>query len=207
MSKNNNGILHTIFTTAVKKLVSFIMFIVFAWAIITYFPTINMMLKARNLNFRDAQTTVELRNLSQLNTLTVVQTGTLENKTMALFNITANTLWLDYRFRGLYGVQLDTAYIHTTDNTINIYLPKPKLTDYSIDVLKIRRSDFLKPIKPEDLVLIVNTFKDNLYKKYKDETNNLNKARENAFNLIVDLIKSYLDDSSQYKFKLCDIGG
>lgn len=204
---NNKNVFSGFLLGLFKKILRLVFVFALIWALITYYPAIKVMLLKGQLNLRDATSTVEIRKIAHLNTLHVNQSGTLENKTKALFNITANTLWADYEFSGIYGVDMDNAYIKTYNNIVNIYLPNARLTDYSINVSKISRQDFLKPISPEDMILIIDTFKEDLHKKYENDIANIQKARENAFNIVVDIIKGYLGDSSKYEFKLCDIGG
>lgn len=191
----------------IKRLILLVFLGALLYVAIRYYPLINKLFAGEKLNLRDIQSSVELRDLGYLNSLHVEQKGTFENNTMALFNIKANSLWVDYDFRGLYGIDLKEAYIKTVDKDINIYLPEAELNEHNIDIIKVSRQDFLKPIKPEDLVRIVNTFKDSLYEKYKADENNLNRARENAFDLAVNIIKGHLGDSTDYIFHLCDIGG
>lgn len=191
----------------IKRVILLVLLGLMLFVGIRYYPMIAKLFAGEKLNLRDIQSSIELRDVGYLNSLQIKESGTFENKTKALFNITANTLWVDYEFRGLYGIDLREAYIKTVGKDINVYLPSAELTDHNIDINKISRSDFLKPISPEDLLKITNSFKEQLSQKYITDENNLQKARENAFDLAVNIIEGYLGDSTEYTFHLCDIGG
>lgn len=191
----------------IKRLVLLAFLGAILYVAIRYYPIVSKLFAGEKLNFRDIRSSVELRDIGRLNSLQLTQSGTFENDTKAIFNITANSIWVDYEFRGLYGIDLTEAYVRTDDKSINVYLPQAELTDHSIKILKVSRKDFLKPITPEDLVRIVAEFKKQLYEQYRTDEANLQKARENAFDIAKNIIKGYLGNSDGYSFHLCDIGG
>lgn len=191
----------------IKRLVLLAFLGAILYVAIRYYPIVSKLFAGEKLNFRDIRSSVELRDIGKLNSLQLTQSGTFENDTKALFNITANSIWVDYEFRGLYGIDLTEAYVRTDGKDINVYLPKAELTDHSIKILKVSRKDFLKPVTPEDLVRIVAEFKKQLYEQYRTDAANLQKARENAFDIAQNIIKGYLGNSDGYSFHLCDIGG
>lgn len=191
----------------IKKLVLLAFLGAILYVAIRYYPIVSKLFAGEKLNFRDIRSSVELRDIGRLNSLQLTQSGTFENDTKALFNITANSIWVDYEFRGLYGIDLTEAYVRSDGKDINVYLPKAELIDHDIKILKVSRKDFLKPVTPEDLVRIVAEFKKQLYEQYRTDAANLQKARENAFDIAKNIIKGYLGNSDGYSFHLCDIGG
>lgn len=191
----------------IKKLVLLAFLGAILYVAIRYYPIVSKLFAGKKLNFRDIRSSVELRDIGRLNSLQLTQSGTFENDTKALFNITANSIWVDYEFRGLYGIDLTEAYVRSDGKDINVYLPKAELIDHDIKILKVSRKDFLKPVTPEDLVRIVAEFKKQLYEQYRTDAANLQKARENAFDIAKNIIKGYLGNSDGYSFHLCDIGG
>ncbi len=193
---------------AIKYTISAALLGLIIYGAIVYAPLIKYLIMGNvPLAVKDTALTELVQDMGSLVTLKQSRTGTVENKTMALFGITANEIQIDYNYEVLYGVNLYNAEIKSigesdSDNVLSyvnkevlVYLPPAEVISDSLKrVGESRKSDFLKPISDKNIQQIMEEFQNTLYNEYSNNEKNLNTAWQNAGDQVVGILNKTIEE-------------
>ncbi|NMD37397.1 MAG: DUF4230 domain-containing protein [Christensenellaceae bacterium] len=192
----------------IKYTISVLLLGLIVYASIIYAPLIKYLIMGNvPLEIKDTALTELVQDMGSLVTLKQSRTGTIENKTMALFGITANEIQIDYEYEVLYGVNLYNAEIRSlgerdSDNVLSyinkeilVYIPPAEIISHSLKrVGESRKSDFLKPISDKNIQQIMEEFENTLYNEYSTKEENLSAAWQNAGDQVVNILMKTVEE-------------